>query len=253
MSRVSLSDSNRCPSDNSYYTRLRITGQVFLNIIFQKETKCIFIARRVNVKHVGGENKMKKFIVILALLVTLYPSVGHAQSTYTVRSGDSLWKIAVRYQIGIDEIINANKQIPNPNLIYPNQKINIPNIDEVKAIEKEVIRLTNVKRQQNGVAPLKENWELSRVARYKSADMNDNHYFSHTSPTYGSPFTMIKNFGISYRSAGENIAQGQRTANEVVNTWWNSAGHRKNMLNPSFTQIGVGKDGTYWTQQFIGK
>lgn len=101
---------------------------------------------------------------------------------------------------------------------------------------------------------MKANWELSRVARYKSQDMYDNRYFSHNSPIYGTPFQMMKNFGISYRSAAENIAKGQRTPQEVVNAWMNSSGHRANILNASYTQIGVGyvATGNYWTQMFIG-
>ncbi len=80
-------------------------------------------------------------------------------------------------------------------------------------------------------------------------------YFSHTSPNYGSPFDMMKEFGITYRSAGENIAMGQSTPEEVVNAWMNSEGHRKNILSSSFTHIGVGHvaEGNYWTQMFIGK
>ena len=85
--------------------------------------------------------------------------------------------------------------------------------------------------------------------------MKDNRYFSHTSPVYGSPFQMIKSFGITYRSAGENIARGQATPKAVVDAWMNSSGHRANILNASFTQIGVGyvASGRYWTQMFIGK
>jgi uncharacterized protein YkwD len=66
---------------------------------------------------------------------------------------------------------------------------------------------------------------------------------------------MIKAFGISYRSAGENIAKGQSTPAQVVEAWWNSSGHRANILNSSYTQIGVGyvADGKYWVQMFIGK
>lgn len=98
-------------------------------------------------------------------------------------------------------------------------------------------------------------WELARVAKYKSQDMHDRNYFNHTSPTYGSPFDMMKSFGINYRTAGENIAKGQRSAQEVVNAWMNSSGHRANILNKNYTHIGVGyvKDGNYWTQMFIGK
>ena len=85
--------------------------------------------------------------------------------------------------------------------------------------------------------------------------MQKNNYFDHNSPTYGSPFDMMKKFGISYKSAGENIAQGQRTPEEVVQAWMNSAGHRANILNSGFTHIGVGyvESGNYWTQEFITK
>lgn len=176
--------------------------------------------------------------------------------TYTVQPGDSMWKIAVRYQIGVSEIIGANRQISNPNMIYPGQKLTVPNINDVKAMENEVVRLVNIERGKYGLAPLKNNWELARVARYKSQDMKNKNYFSHTSPTYGSPFQMMQHFGIVYRTAGENIAMGQRTAQEVVTAWMNSPGHRANILKRDFTEIGVGlaKDGSnYWTQMFIGR
>lgn len=120
--------------------------------------------------------------------------------------------------------------------------------------ENEVIRLVNEIRTQYGLNELKTNLELSRIARLKSQDMVDNNYFSHISPTYGNPFTMIENFGISYRSAAENIANGYATPQAVVNGWMNSSGHRGNILNSSYTQIGVGyvANGNYWTQIFIG-
>lgn len=187
-----------------------------------------------------------------AMLLPMCVSAG----SHTVLYGDTMWKIAVRYRMGVSEIIGANPQIKNPDLIYPGQKIEVPSLDAtVSEYESEVIRLVNEERAKYGLSPLKENWELSRVARYKSQDMKDNRYFSHTSPTYGSPFTMMKNFGISYRSAGENIAMGQRTPQEVVKAWMHSSGHRANILNASYTEIGVGyvADGNYWTQMFIGR
>nr|WP_102347058.1 SafA/ExsA family spore coat assembly protein [Bacillus sp. Marseille-P3661] len=205
---------------------------------------------------------MKKLIISALFLFALiaFASSGSAQTqtTYTVRSGDSMWKISVRYQIGLSEVIQANPHIKNPALIYPGQKITIPLINDIKSIEEAVISLTNQERAKNGLPALSANWELSRVARFKSADMRDKNYFSHTSPTYGSPFTMMKNFGISYRAAAENIAAGQTTAQEVVRSWMNSPGHRKNILDSRMTQIGVGyaKGGSYrhyWTQMFIQK
>ncbi|WP_142415693.1 CAP domain-containing protein [Hathewaya massiliensis] len=124
--------------------------------------------------------------------------------------------------------------------------------------QQEVLNLVNAERAKAGLKPLKLNAELNKVATLKSQDMATKNYFSHTSPTYGSPFDMMSKFGISYRTAGENIAMGQRTPSEVMNGWMNSAGHRANILNGSFTDLGVGiaKDSNgrlYWTQSFIGK
>ncbi|MBJ8027894.1 CAP domain-containing protein [Bacillus cereus group sp. N21] len=121
--------------------------------------------------------------------------------------------------------------------------------------EQRVVELTNAERAKQGLPALKVDAELSKVARAKSEDMQKNNYFDHNSPTYGSPFDMMKKFGISYKSAGENIAQGQRTPEEVVQAWMNSEGHRANILNSGYTHIGVGyvESGNYWTQQFITK
>lgn len=125
----------------------------------------------------------------------------------------------------------------------------------VSAFEKKVVDLTNAERAKQGLKPLTLDVQLSKVARIKSQDMHDKNYFDHNSPTYGSPFDMMKSFGISYKSAGENIAMGQTTPEQVVQAWMNSAGHRANILNSSYTHIGVGyvASGNYWTQQFIGK
>ncbi len=177
-------------------------------------------------------------------------------TVHTVVPGDSLWKIAVKYQTGLSEIKSANPNIRNYDLIYPGQLINLPDTDKtVLSFEAEVVRLVNDIRADYGLSPLTHDWELSRVARFKSQDMKDNRYFSHTSPVYGSPFQMMKSFGISYKAAGENIAMGYTTPQAVVNGWMNSSGHRANILSASFTHIGVGyvKSGNYWTQMFISK
>jgi uncharacterized YkwD family protein len=125
----------------------------------------------------------------------------------------------------------------------------------LKAYEQQVVDLTNKERAKYGLPPLQVDLALSKVAREKSRDMAVNNYFSHTSPTYGSPFDMMKKFGISYTAAGENIAKGQRTPQEVVTAWMNSEGHRANILNKNYTHIGVGfeENGYIWTQQFIKK
>lgn len=201
---------------------------------------------------------MKKFVsvcITLILFSVCSLSVSAADVTHTVSKGDTMWKLAVKYQVGVSEIVSANSHISDPNLIYPGQVLTIPQTDSnVLSFENEVVRLVNEIRVENGLKALTANWELSRVARIKSQDMVDNRYFSHTSPVYGSPFQMIKAFGLTYRTVGENIAYGQRTPQAVVNGWMNSSGHRANILNASYTQIGVGyaANGHYWTQMFIG-
>lgn len=203
---------------------------------------------------------MKKIVSLalaaVLLIPALFTSASAANMTHTVISGDSLWKIAKKYEVGLSELKAANPQIENFDLIYPGQSIHIPGSDtSVTAYEQEVIRLVNEIRSENGLNPLAYDWELARVARFKSQDMKDNRYFSHTSPTYGSPFQMIKDFGISFRSAGENIARGYATPQAVVQGWMNSSGHRANILNANYTHIGVGyvSSGNYWTQMFIRK
>ncbi|MCA1030251.1 CAP domain-containing protein [Bacillus timonensis] len=121
--------------------------------------------------------------------------------------------------------------------------------------EAKVVELTNVERRKQGLPDLQADTPLSNVAREKSNDMQAKGYFSHTSPTYGSPFDMMRDFGISYNTAGENIAKGQQSAEQVVQSWMNSEGHRKNILSRDFTHIGVGynSSGHIWTQMFIGK
>ena len=202
---------------------------------------------------------MKRIIsvILCMLLFTSVLCVGASAASvrHNVVKGDTMWRIAVKYEVGLSELKSANPHIKNPALIYPGDVINIPVIDSsVLAYEAEVVRLVNEIREENGIRALKTDWELSRVARYKSDDMRKNGYFSHNSEIYGSPFQMIKSFGISYKSAGENIARGYTTPEAVVNGWMNSPGHRANILNSSFTHIGVGyvAEGSYWTQMFIG-
>lgn len=123
--------------------------------------------------------------------------------------------------------------------------------------EKEVFDLINKQRTNNGLAALKNDSGVQRVARIKAQDMVDNNYFSHTSPTYGSPFDMLKSFKISYKTAGENIA-GNSSNSSAVTAWMNSSGHKANILNSNFNYTGIGvvsspKYGKMYVQLFIGK
>ena len=227
------------------------------------------------------KKRLPRFLITLVLGVSLVLGSGLAAwgaSTYTVAAGDTLWKISQRYQVALSDLIRSNPQLPNPNYIEAGQTIKIPATTTatttrykpkastapatpttnagISAFNQQVLDLTNAQRAKAGLSPLKYNATLSNVATLKSQDMRDKRYFSHTSPTYGSPFAMMERFGISYTYAGENIAAGQSTPQAVVTGWMNSPGHRQNILNPNYNQIGIGyaaggSYGHYWTQMFI--
>ena len=153
---------------------------------------------------------------------------------------------------------NNNNQDQDKDNNNQNDDNNSSNINGFSKEQVEVLNLVNKERKANGLKPLTLNKELSNVANIKSRDMIEKGYFDHTSPTYGSPFDMMKKFNISYNTAGENIAMGQKTPSEVMNSWMNSSGHRANILNSTYTELGVGiqkdSNGTiYWTQMFIGR
>lgn len=177
-----------------------------------------------------------------------------------------MWKISQQYNVPFAEILKLNKHFKNPAMIYPNERVIIPQTStnngesqpQAQTEAEAVLKLVNDERAKNGLGKLTLSTKLNEVAFAKSKDMAVNRYFSHQSPTYGSPSNMLKKFGVSYRTAGENIAAGQRTPQEVMNAWMNSSGHRANILNKNYTELGVGYYkggyyGHYWTQTFVGK
>lgn len=229
--------------------------------------------------------RMKKHLTITLLLVAFVFGIAAPASAkvITVQKGDSMWYIAKRYNVSFAEVLRLNKQHHvNVNLIHPGDKIYLPekgtgahtaqnsetdNIGhgnetavqtEIPGQAEAVLNLVNAERKKQGLNALTLSANLTNIANVKAKDMAVNNYFDHTSPTYGSPFQMMQRFGVSYRSAGENIAAGQRTPDEVMQAWLNSSGHRANILNKNYTELGVGyykggSYGVYWAQEFIGK
>ena len=129
----------------------------------------------------------------------------------------------------------------------------VPAATSVSAQEQQMIDEINKERAAAGLSALKIDLRLVGVAQTKASDMKANGYFSHTSPTYGTPFDMIKKAGVQYRYAGENIARNI-SVDAAMAAFMSSDGHRKNILNPAYTHVGVGvvtsSAGNYYVQVF---
>lgn len=139
----------------------------------------------------------------------------------------------------------------------PSKKTMVSLPEGISEDEKKVLELVNEARIEAGVEPLQIDESLEKIARLKVKDMVENDYFSHQSPTYASPFDMMRQFGVSFRTAGENIA-GNQSIEGAFKAWMKSEGHKKNILNANFNYVGIGvmESPTYGkilVQQFIGK
>ena len=230
---------------------------------------------------VNVHNKiMKKTLFFLAAFMILATGTAMPASAQhcDVQRGDSMWRIAKRYKVPFAKVLILNKHFRNQHMIHPRDEVELPDgstgastnesgtgdsaakdskVTQAEMTQAEaVLKLVNQERKKAGVQPLTLSDKLTSIANTKAKDMADKNYFSHQSPTYGSPFDMLKQFGVSYSYAGENIAAGQKSAEEVMNSWMNSSGHRQNILNKNYTQIGVGfyrggEYGTEWVQLFI--
>ncbi len=187
---------------------------------------------------------------------TDYPVVStvHMKDTLEVEGSVGKWHIVILDDgrvgaISPHDVTPIVKEIDSPML--PN------NIKDLTPNESEMLRLLNAERSKVGLKPLMIDLQITEIARYKAQDMIDNDYFSHYSPSYGSPFEMLHNYGIKYIYAGENLA-GNDSVESAHESLMESEGHKENILNPEFTHVGIGvkegsKYGKIFTQIFITK
>jgi len=198
---------------------------------------------------------LKKFAAVTSTtaILALGLSVPGQAATFNTTYYTFVWN-GFTYKIPVyTEVQKTETYVPTTEEVAPKEET----IDQTVVSEvQEVVNLVNAERKKMGLAPVKLNTDLSYMAKVKAEEMRDSNYFSHQSPIYGSPFEMMNSFGISYSYAGENIAAGQKTPEEVMKGWMNSPGHRANILNENYTEIGVGlakggSYGTYWVQEFI--
>lgn len=129
-------------------------------------------------------------------------------------------------------------------------------VEEIEdVVEKRIIQLTNEKRMEYGLEPLKWAKDASVAAQAKADDMAENDYFSHESPVYGDFVGLLEAYDVEYALAAENLALGQKTPEAAVEGWMESDSHRENILHEEMTHIGVGyeEEGKYWTQILLKK
>lgn len=205
-----------------------------------------------------------KVISIFFLLLFITPLSAGAAADYRVEQQDTLWEIALKFQKDLQDIINSNPQIENPDLIFPGEIIIIPSrgkwndFPKMDDNENELMRLTNEKRKELRLKPLSVDVKLNIAAKKKSSDMMKLQYVSHNSPTYGNPTEMLRNQQISFMTVKENIGAGYKTADEMFNAWMNSAVLRENILSKKATHFGSGYSqgglhGHYWTIFIVEK
>jgi uncharacterized YkwD family protein len=203
---------------------------------------------------------IKKLVLATFVLLLSGPVVSHGQikmfneppfEYYKVSPGDTFWYIAKRYGLDYKKLMQLNPNV-EPRNMHVGEVIRLKaSASSPSGFEEQVVQLVNQQRAKAGLRPLTHRADVKNVAQKKAEDMINSNYFSHTSPNYGSPFDMLKAFGISYSYAGENIAKGQKTPQEVMNAWMNSSGHRANILKPEYDVIGVGFYHGAWVQMFI--
>lgn len=212
-------------------------------------TTGLVTASALNVRQGPGTNYNKVTIVYKNEYVRIFAQIG---DWYVIQTDkDYVGMVSKQY---IKLIYPTQNNTGTQDSTTPSQT---ENINGLTADEQEIFNLVNAQRTAAGLVALSIDTEVQKVARDKAQDMVDNNYFSHTSPTYGSPFDMMKNYGIKYNAAGENIA-GNSSNSGAVNAWMNSEGHKANILSNNYNYTGIGvvsspKYGKIYVQMFIGK
>ena len=147
-----------------------------------------------------------------------------------------------------------NEVIENGGVITPAKQGQPKEVEQSQESDEdfinEVLRLVNEERAEEGLSPMTTNDTINEAAKIRAGELEE--LFDHTRPDGSSCFSALNEMGISYWTAGENIAFGASSPESVMDMWMNSEGHRANILNESFDTIGVGRVENYWVQMFIG-
>lgn len=185
--------------------------------------------------------------------------------TYTVKQGDFLSSIAQKFygdgsEASWRKIYQANIALigSDPTQIKPGMVLTIPGVSAPQPsnnnIVNRVLELTNIERSKAGLPPLRLNPQLTTAAQTHSENMARSKSISHQLPGELSLGDRISRAGYKWSAIAENVAAGQKTPELAVSAWINEVppndGHRRNILNPNYRELGVGYSNNYWTQDF---
>ena len=271
---------NRPTSDYSSFvrtlptnTKIKIVGTIDDYYIVQLETNEVGIISKAYAKITGerinsdiytdyepfyGTIKNENTIVRGGPSTTfkVYARLPQGAEVYVIGAiNDFLLVITSDNTVGMirQDLISKNNQseVPTPQTIQP------PQVSDENANVNYILTRINSIRNENGLPPLSIDKLLQSTAESKAADMVKNNYFSHISPTYGTPFEMMEKAGINFKTAGENIA-GNTSIDDAIASWLESEEHSENILSNSYNYIGIGIEesplyGYVIVLMFIGK
>jgi uncharacterized protein YkwD len=206
------------------------------------------------------KNSLRKIVTIVITATTIgsFSSVGVSAATFDSNMNNYYNTIANKF-LNIDSIMTNNSPSLNTDNIQskkatdntstssnsidvqglPNLPTNSPITVQASA-EQKILELMNAKRTEAGLEPLTLDNTLVQVARYKSNNMIQNNFFDHTNPDGTKWTNWLQTIGYKYTTSGENIAYNTSDPVELFTQWWNSPGHRANMMNASYTKVGIG-------------
>lgn len=204
-----------------------------------------------------------KAVLISKNNTKVYSGASHYLPIIAILNKGDIVKVMGSYEDWYGVILKNNqigcilKEMAVPYVEGKDLKENLVIEDDLLPEEKQLLDLVNQERKKADLNPLVVDLSLTKLARLKSQDLITNEYFNHYSPTYGSPFEMMKKFNISYVFAGENLA-GNKTVKGAHFSLMESTTHRQNILHPSFTHVGIGMKeggeyGRIFTQLFLGR
>lgn len=232
------------------------TGQIELNLF--DDVSLVATSNSVESGHTGGltwtgqvDGYLDSDVTLVVGAQSLSATISLPDVIYHVRPAEDDDRLLVIREIDRFALEPAPVAAPTQS-----RRLSIANARIAETEESAVLGLVNQERAVRGLKPLKGDNRLAAAARSHSRDMSQRNYFSHTGQDGRSAGQRMSAQGYSWNAWGENIAAGQRTPAAVMNGWMNSPGHRANILNTTFCDIGVGhfsgsgRYGIYWTQNF---